>query len=62
MTTGARRTTTAGEQGRFVVPQLSPGPYEVTIIVVGFETLVRSGITLTVGQKANLNLRMQVGP
>ena len=59
--TGVRRSTTADERGRYVVAQLPPGPYEVTVTMTGFETLVRTGMTLAVGQEAVLNLNMRVG-
>ena len=59
--TGAQRAVTTDERGRFTVPQLAPGPYQVTVSMAGFETLVRSGITLTVGQEANITLAMKVG-
>ena len=59
--TGVQRTFTADEKGRYIAPDLVPGPYEVTATATGFETLVRRGITLTVGQDANINLTMKVG-
>lgn len=59
--TGVRRSLTTDAGGRFVASQLPPGPYEVTATMSGFETLVRQGITLEVGQEANLNLAMKVG-
>lgn len=59
--TGVKRSTAADDRGRFVVAQLPPGPYELTVTAAGFETLVRKGITLTVGQEAALNLPMKVG-
>ncbi len=59
--TGSRRTAPTDERGHFVVPQLPPSSYEVTVTMSGFETLLRRGITLTVGQDASLNLSMKVG-
>ena len=59
--TGVQRSLTADTAGRFLVSQLPPGPYEVTGTLSGFETLVRRGITLEVGQEANLTLAMKVG-
>lgn len=59
--TGARRLVTADGAGRFQAPQLPPGPYEVIVTLPGFETLVRRGITLAIGQEANLTLAMKVG-
>lgn len=59
--TGVARAVTSDTGGRFVVPELAPGPYEVKATMTGFQTLVRSGITLAVGQHAELTLAMQVG-
>ncbi len=59
--TGVRRTVVTDDQGRFAAAQLPPGSYDTTVTVTGFETLLRQGITLTVGQDANLSLTMTVG-
>jgi outer membrane receptor protein involved in Fe transport len=59
--TGSQRLAVSDERGRFAVPQLPPGRYQVTVVKEGFETLVRSGITLTVGQDAHLSLALTVG-
>src|SRR5437867_4169921 len=50
--TGISRTTTADEGGRYRVPELGLGSYEVTAEAGGFQTVIRSGITLTVGREA----------
>jgi outer membrane receptor protein involved in Fe transport len=59
--TGLKRTVTSDAQGRYVVPNLAPGTYELSATTAGFETLMRQGITLTVGQAADLDLSMKVG-
>ena len=59
--TGLKRTTITNEEGRFLLSELPPGPYELNVSLTGFETLVRKGLTLTVGQQANLSLTMKVG-
>ncbi len=59
--TGLKRTTITNEEGRFLLSELPPGSYEITVSLPGFETLVRKGMTLTVGQQANLALSMKVG-
>jgi len=59
--TGLKRTTTTNEAGRFLLSELPPGSYELTVSLPGFETLVRRGMTLTVGQQASLALVMNVG-
>lgn len=59
--TGLQRGATTDEKGAFLVSELPPGPYEVTVSQTGFETLIRRGITLVVGQRADLPLAMKVG-
>src|SRR5262245_39464120 len=48
-------------RGRFRVPLLRSGEYEVQVTMVGFTTAVRRGIRLTVGQTAVVDLTLQVG-
>ncbi|MGH9368412.1 MAG: TonB-dependent receptor, partial [Thermoanaerobaculia bacterium] len=46
--------------GRFRALQLPLGPYRVTVTLAGFATLVREGISLSVGQTVSLTLRLEV--
>src|SRR5205823_13747593 len=59
--TGITRAVTTDEQGRYRATQLVVGHYEVAAEAAGFQTLVRSGIELTVGREATLDLTLQVG-
>jgi carboxypeptidase family protein/TonB-dependent receptor-like protein len=59
--TGAVRTLTSDAGGRYTAPDLSLGSYEVQGQQSGFQTEVRSGITLTVGREAVVNLALKVG-
>jgi len=59
--TGVSRTTTTNEDGTYSAPNLLPGNYELTLSAPGFKTEVRSGIALTVGAAAVLDLTLQVG-
>ena len=59
--TGVDRDVTTDSAGLYSVPNLLPGEYEVTVSATGFSTLVRSGVTLAVGQTVELNLTLQVG-
>jgi hypothetical protein len=47
--------------GRYRMPLLQSGHYEVTAQLQGFQTMVRSGITVTVGQQAVVDARMSLG-
>lgn len=59
--TGAERTIATDEAGRFTAPSLPVGRYNVTASKVGFRTDTRTGITLEVGQREELDLTLQVG-
>jgi len=59
--TGARRALVTDDQGRFQAPALEPGSYEMTVELSGFQTIVREGLSLSVGQHAVVNVTMQVG-
>lgn len=55
------REVTTNTDGLYSAPNLLPGNYEVTVTAKGFQTLVRKGITLTVGSEQALNLSLKVG-
>src|ERR1019366_1956972 len=59
--TGIATTTATKGEGTFGAPNLQPGNYEISATAKGFSTLLRKGITLTVGQELILNLSLQVG-
>jgi hypothetical protein len=59
--TGATRVVTTGESGNFRVLSLPLGRQEVKVEKTGFKTVVRTGISLEVGQEAVVNLRLEVG-
>jgi len=58
---GISRTVTTNEGGRYRAPELALGSYEITAEAAGFQTVVRSGITLTVGREAVVDFTLQVG-
>src|SRR5829696_1775968 len=55
----ARTATTDGE-GNYVVTPLDPGAYRVTAAVSGFQTTVREGVELMVGQAARVELTLAI--
>jgi hypothetical protein len=59
--TGATRTVQSDTAGRYVAASLTLGNYKVTSTLQGFQTTVRSGIVLTVGREAVVDLEMTVG-
>jgi hypothetical protein len=58
---GYTREFTSNSAGEYAVPKLPIGNYIVTAEASGFQKLVRSGITLTVGQIQRVDLTMTVG-
>ena len=59
--TGITRTVSTDDRGRYHAPNLTLGNYEVQAQLSGFQTGLRSGIRLTVGQEAVVNFTLQVG-
>jgi hypothetical protein len=59
--TGQSRSDTTGADGSYRFSALPVGNYEVRVVRAGFQTAVRSGLTLTVTQEAVVNFEMQVG-
>ena len=59
--TGQSRSLQSNALGRYTAPGLNPGSYEMTATSPGFQQTVRSGITLTVGSEAVINLTLQPG-
>jgi hypothetical protein len=60
--TGAARTTLTDAEGRFTLPGLAVGAYEVRAEANGFRPLVQSGVWLALGETAVLRLRLELGP
>ncbi len=58
--TGAARSASTDEEGRYQIVWLPVGQYEVAVSKPGFEEAIRSGIRLVVGQEASVDLRLQV--
>lgn len=50
--TGIARAATTDAMGRYTAAELGLGSYEVSTEAPGFQTAIRSGITLTVGRAA----------
>jgi Carboxypeptidase regulatory-like domain/TonB dependent receptor/TonB-dependent Receptor Plug Domain len=55
------RTLVTDPGGRYAAPNLPPGPYVIKATLQGFGTVLRAGITLTVGREAVVDLTMKVG-
>jgi Carboxypeptidase regulatory-like domain len=58
---GTSRTTTTDSEGRYAIPSLSIGNYELRAVKSGFKEAVRTGIRLVVGQAATVDFGLVVG-
>jgi carboxypeptidase family protein len=59
--TGQTQTTESGAQGRFRIPDLAVGDYEVQASKTGFATVIHRGITLSVGGEQVVDFSLTVG-
>jgi len=59
--TGISRALVTDAAGRYLAPSLSPGRYRVTISQPGFQTEARTGIALTIGRNAVVDVQLEVG-
>ena len=59
--TALTRTAVSGAEGRYVVPALPPGTYEVRAALAGFKPQVQRGIDLAVSETVAINVTLQVG-
>ncbi|MGA7341040.1 MAG: TonB-dependent receptor, partial [Terracidiphilus sp.] len=58
---GTQNSTVTTGAGIYTVPEVPAGVYSVTVVAPGFTTLVRNGITVSVGEVATVDLRLGVG-
>jgi hypothetical protein len=59
--TNISKTTTTNEGGYYLIVNLAPGDYEVTVEAPNFKKAVLPAVTLTVGQRADLDVALEVG-
>ncbi|MDE3178287.1 MAG: carboxypeptidase regulatory-like domain-containing protein, partial [Acidobacteriota bacterium] len=60
-TTGAVYNAESNATGLYQLPFVPPAAYVFTVEKTGFRKYVQSGVTLTVGQQATLDFRLQLG-
>ena len=59
--TGMTRTVFAGPDGAYVLPNLPVGPYQLKIVLQGFQTYLRDGIVLQVNSNPIVDVTLSVG-
>jgi hypothetical protein len=61
LSTGVTRTTTTNESGNFLFPSLAVGHYRVKAEVSGFKAYSVADVALAGGDRARIDLRMEIG-
>ncbi len=59
--TNISRTANTNDDGLYQIVNLPPGDYELTVEAPNFKKAVLSGITVTVGQRANVDVTLEPG-
>ena len=59
--TGGTRTTKSGDEGTYLIPQLNPGNYKLTVKASGFATEEHSPITVPVGHTVGVDFSLKFG-
>src|SRR5579875_890547 len=59
--TSATQVVTTDAQGRYLVPDLAIGTYNLSASKEGFQTAVRNGVVLTVGSAPVVDFQLAVG-
>ena len=54
-------TGVTNETGRYYVPYLAPGSYQLTIEATGFRSYVRKGIEVRAGESPRIDVQLEVG-
>src|SRR5215831_5744619 len=59
--TGISRSVSTDPSGRYQLPELAVGEYDVSVAKAGFQTTIRHGVHLAVGQSAALDVGLTIG-
>src|SRR5690242_2705150 len=58
--TGTHRATQTTSEGFYAVPSLDPGDYSIEVKRSGFRPVRRSGISLRVNERINVNFTLEL--
>lgn len=59
--TGLALAAVSGSDGGFVIPAVPPGTYTITVTLVGFKTVVLTGVAANVAQTASVKATLELG-
>jgi hypothetical protein len=55
------KSTVSADEGRFSIPFLTPGAYNVRVELQGFKAAEQKNVAITLGQSVDLTLKLEVG-
>jgi hypothetical protein len=58
--TNLKRSAATNAEGRYTIPELRVGQYEIVASQSGFKTTTQKGVVLTIGETAVINLKLEV--
>lgn len=59
--TGVKYSTKTNSDGIYVVPNLPPGPYRLQVSKLGFKTLIKPDVVLSIQDSLSINFTLPVG-
>jgi outer membrane receptor protein involved in Fe transport len=59
--TGVVRETKTGADGRYLLPNLLPGTYEIKVTSQGFRTFSQSNVTITINTVTRVDVKLELG-
>src|SRR6202034_214330 len=59
--TAVQYSTKTNNEGVYVLPNLSPGPYRIQVSKVGFKTIVKPDIFVNVQDALSINFTLPIG-
>ena len=60
-TTGESRSTQTNDSGRYIVSNLAPGKYDISVTKTGFAATKLTGQTVEVGKSGSINFTLPIG-
>lgn len=58
---GQTREVTADAEGRYQIPNVQPGSYELKVTATGFRTVARTGVTITINTVTRVPVELELG-
>src|SRR5262249_23045560 len=58
---GVIRTTNTGADGRFTLPSLLPGAYDLKVTASGFKTLTKTEVEVTINTVTRVDAQLEIG-